>query len=778
MKKILSLVLCLSLLLGLAACGGGGETTPPTTEPTVPPATTEPAPDAAQLYAQAAEKIHSAEAMLINYTVDKTMTIGSDTFLESEKVSLSLVQPADGTITAAATRNMTWGDGYYSDFNEYYGDGGFYVTLDGLKQTVEISGEEFLGRYLPGVILSPELYGNVAFLDDTTIEFTGASGLEPWLAADDRTLVEASGTAVLNAAGVLDDCTYHAVYTQGGVTHTVDITLRTMTGSVTASLPADAASYVPAESADALLTYERAIGLILQAGEATSFSSESIVIEAGAISLGTQMTMNTYGSGKDLMAKFETEIALVDLSTAQPVQSVVQEEIFKNGTYTVSTDGGPAQPNRSVTAEMIESSRLSQLADRIPLTTDLGGMTVEDLGAVSLLEFSLSEEMAEYYTTYLVGMIYQDPNLLNDLATDYRTEEAGGFLGIDHATGLPTQLGLRYIGIHTIDGNECRLVYDVSQNFSFADGNAYKEITGDNPAVEAPADPATPLLYHVTGENGQEMWLFGTIHVGDDRMAYLPQELVDALTASDALAVEFDDTAFTEALEEDEELVALIQEHYFYTDGTKTSDHVSDELLYEHAMDLLKATGGYNSSMELCKPILIAQSIENAYLALARNLSPNRGADAQLMDIARDLGKEILNVESAEAQIAMLTGYSEELQELLLQESLEMDPAEYQQNVAELYEMWCSGDEAALTAFLAEEEDLSELTEEEIALYEEYVYAMSTERNVGMLEVAKGYLEGDSLVFYAVGLAHLLAEDGLVNTLRDAGYTVELVTYN
>jgi hypothetical protein len=28
-----------------------------------------------------------------------------------------------------------------------------------------------------------------------------------------------------------------------------------------------------------------------------------------------------------------------------------------------------------------------------------------------------------------------------------------------------------------------------------------------------------------------------------------------------------------------------------------------------------------------------------------------------------------------------------------------------------------------------------------------------------------------------VGLAHLLADDGLVNTLRNAGYTVELVSY-
>ena len=55
---------------------------------------------------------------------------------------------------------------------------------------------------------------------------------------------------------------------------------------------------------------------------------------------------------------------------------------------------------------------------------------------------------------------------------------------------------------------------------------------------------------------------------------------------------------------------------------------------------------------------------------------------------------------------------------------------------------------------------------------------MEIDRNDGMLEAAIEYLESGETVFYAVGLAHLLAEDGLVNTLRDAGYTVELVPYN
>ena len=40
------------------------------------------------------------------------------------------------------------------------------------------------------------------------------------------------------------------------------------------------------------------------------------------------------------------------------------------------------------------------------------------------------------------------------------------------------------------------------------------------------------------------------------------------------------------------------------------------------------------------------------------------------------------------------------------------------------------------------------------------------------------YLESGDVVFYAVGLAHLLDQNnGLVFTLREAGYTVTLVEY-
>ena len=74
------------------------------------------------------------------------------------------------------------------------------------------------------------------------------------------------------------------------------------------------------------------------------------------------------------------------------------------------------------------------------------------------------------------------------------------------------------------------------------------------------------------------------------------------------------------------------------------------------------------------------------------------------------------------------------------------------------------------------------MTEEEKAKYQplmdEYYKHMSTDRNEGMLKTAIEYLESGDVVFYAVGLAHLLdSNNGLVDTLQQAGYTVELVQF-
>ena len=383
--------------------------------------------------------------------------------------------------------------------------------------------------------------------------------------------------------------------------------------------------------------------------------------------------------------------------------------------------------------------------------------------------------------------MWEDEEFLNGYASAYEITTKEAYLAIDSATGFPTAIGINYAGTHTIDGYDYILSLQADQTFELASQSAYKEISGEPMPVEEPAVKATPLLYHVTGENGQEMWLFGTIHVGDSRTAYLPQKIYDAFDAADALAVEFNSEAFYDKMETDEKLQKLASEAYYYSDGSTAEDHIEDAEVYEYALKLMKATGNYNINTLYMKPSLWSNTIENTYLRMGYRLSGDYGMDNQLMDRAREQEKEILDVESGIEQMQMLGGYSDALQEYILASTLSGTAAEYQDGVLELFEMWCAGDEQALIAYLNEEDeepDTSTMTEEELeqynkelALMEEYNEAMSSSRNVEMVDVAIGYLESDKVVFYAVGLAHLLAEDGLVNALRDAGYTVELVTF-
>ena len=201
----------------------------------------------------------------------------------------------------------------------------------------------------------------------------------------------------------------------------------------------------------------------------------------------------------------------------------------------------------------------------------------------------------------------------------------------------------------------------------------------------------------------------------------------------------------------------------------------------------MKASGNYNMNTEYMKPSIWSNSIENFYLrqAMHYGLVSDKGVDNRRLARAEEQGKEILDVESGESQIAMMPGYSDDLQEKLLEDCISGNPMDYWDGVHELYEMWCAGDEAALRAELSDEVDTTEMTEEEKSEYEqflplidEYNEAMSYDRNDGMLKVAIGYLESGKKVFYAVGLAHLLNNvNGLVDALREAGYTVELVTY-
>ena len=303
------------------------------------------------------------------------------------------------------------------------------------------------------------------------------------------------------------------------------------------------------------------------------------------------------------------------------------------------------------------------------------------------------------------------------------------------------------------------------------------------PATEVPSaelqtpdyDPADlhPMLWKVTDAEGHTLYLFGTIHVGDGRTAAVLEKVAPILLQCDALAVEFDMVAY----EQDLGAVMADYQQFVYTDGSTVQDHMSEEL-YARCAELLGQVGAYSPLIDHYNLAMWSQLVQQAALMTTTPLDPQLGMDRQLIGLAYEKELPVLEVESASFQMNLLNSFSDELNLLQLQATLDSLDS-YGADIDSLFETWLTGDYDAILALLnAEDEEETEgYTDEQLALVEDYNKALLDDRNLGMAEVALGYLASGDTVFVAVGTAHMVDTVGLVQLLTDAGCTVERVEY-
>ena len=758
------LVLLALLVLLMAACT---EQTPVvTTEPTTTtvPATTLPL--ATDIYAEAVSTI--GENVTLKVTAEKDMTVGNSEFHDTEELSITYIGLGSDQLAARVKSNISY-SGYDSEVSELYQSGVVYTTYWSGKFSQEMPQEDFLARYVPAILLDASLYETVTMEGDT-ITFADATALESWLEGE---LITATGTATVTD-GALTGYTYNATYKVGASEHTLSLT-QTVSPAASTNMPEiKAEDYTAVESVDAIALLEQVYGYLSYAQDLSFRASERVLSHAAAYTYGIQTSIETWRSGDDPMIQVEQDISDMDYNTNRSYDSNVLE-VFRDGKYTRTQDDGRPAPDGSVNLGIMTTYYRNILVENVMSPEFIKTATITDVSGAYLAEFTLNDEFGNDICAEVCQTIFGDANLLNKAASKYENKELTCYVAVDKYSGLPTGMGYYYEGSHTLDGRDYPLTRQVDCYIDAASLDAYEAIT-EKPSPDKENEGATPLLYHVTGADGQEMWLFGTIHVGDDRTGSLPQELYDAFAASDALAIECNTKEFDKQVEKDDALSEKVSDCYFYGDGSLAKDHVTNEELYNDAISMAKASGGHHANVPYLKPYMIGSSLDNFYLRLGYHLTSDKGAESRLMLLAEEQEKPILEVESSLFQIQMMTGYSDALQEMLLEENVYTDPLAYWASVDELYALWCAGDEAALIEEL--KDDTSEMTEEELVLYNEYNKAMMIDRNDGMLNVARQYLESGDVVFYAVGLAHLLdTNNGLVFTLRDAGYTVTLVEY-
>ncbi|NLO46735.1 MAG: hypothetical protein GX111_00220 [Clostridiales bacterium] len=293
---------------------------------------------------------------------------------------------------------------------------------------------------------------------------------------------------------------------------------------------------------------------------------------------------------------------------------------------------------------------------------------------------------------------------------------------------------------------------------------------------------ATPLIWKAASDDGsREMYLMGSFHLADESLYGMPEAIMDAYTASDALALEYDlvEAALDLALYLEGQ-TALV-----YTDGSTIKDHLRPET-YEKAVAFLTGQNAYNEAYDSITATGW-NSLVSVTIAGLAGLDSNYGVDMYFASLAHADGKKILEVESQKFQQDLLGSVSEELWDFYISTSIDYY-LDMQDQIKAMYQAYFTGNEAALIELIREDEEIDTedpafvaYTQEEIArLIEEndrYNSLLMAERNAGMLNTAIGYLESGATVFFLVGAAHILGEIGLVSLLTQAGYTVEQLVY-
>jgi hypothetical protein len=265
---------------------------------------------------------------------------------------------------------------------------------------------------------------------------------------------------------------------------------------------------------------------------------------------------------------------------------------------------------------------------------------------------------------------------------------------------------------------------------------------------------AEPAAWRVTDGNGGEIWLLGSMHYlrADDYP--LPQSVESLYDGAEALVMELDlDDVDASAQQATLLRAALLPE------GTQLRD-VIDAPLFALAEAHAHSVGIDLALLASFEPWLVAITLLDQGMNRL-GYEPGRGLEQYFVAKARSTGKEIIGLESLEAQIQIFDGLPAASQQALLEQTLqELDSAA--EAMEELAGAWRAGSLETLTDRLTA--DFAPFP----GLYE----ALVTNRNRQWLRPLERFLRERRRYLVVVGALHLVGEDSVVQLLGERGYTV------
>lgn len=265
------------------------------------------------------------------------------------------------------------------------------------------------------------------------------------------------------------------------------------------------------------------------------------------------------------------------------------------------------------------------------------------------------------------------------------------------------------------------------------------------------------LLWQISGKNIEKpSYIFGTMHMMPQKDFFYPNQFKEKFNSCQVLVMEIDmDISIKEQL-------ALLPK-VMYPDKKTLKDYMDEDDYNKYRVFFTDTMGLKKKKLtkfEKIRPFF-------AYSLILKKLLPGKIAmfEPKLNKMAKKKKMDIYGLETLDFQMNMVEDISiEEQVEMFL---ISEDASKTNNLVTEFFE--------TVDMYKKQNIDgMTEMTEEESGENEEFTKTFLTDRNENWIPKIEKLISNKP-TFIAVGAAHLGGDLGVLNLLREAGYTVTAV---
>ncbi|WP_163132649.1 TraB/GumN family protein [Agarivorans sp. Alg241-V36] len=265
---------------------------------------------------------------------------------------------------------------------------------------------------------------------------------------------------------------------------------------------------------------------------------------------------------------------------------------------------------------------------------------------------------------------------------------------------------------------------------------------------------AEPSLW-LASKDQQQIYLFGSIHLGSDELYPLPKPFIDAFEHSERLVIEMDVSAISSSDQQ------LLQRASQLPSGENLADKISPDYLEQ--LELRSQQLGISPAIfDNMQPWYVAVVLSQLQMQ-ALGFEPELGLDLHFIQRAQQSQLAIHQLESFADQIEALSSLAS-IQVPLLEQTLddfEQVPSLFNQLVSH----WNNGENQKLLALLNDDPMFQHDAE--------YVLdKLLFERNRKWMQQLATLSDTS---FVVVGAMHLYGEQGLLDELKKLGYSIREV---